>query len=492
MNIIKVMSEVYLVLGVSGIILYSTVPRFVEGGDGSGSSEGIMYLVGQSMLIGGLISVSNEINWEGYGVGLVIDSMGNMVKGAMYIMSGVCVITSYSVKGSGIREYSIILMMSSIGLGLMVSGKDLMSVYLGVELQALSLYVLASYKRESSYGTEGGLKYFVIGGFGSGVLLMGSGLIYGEVGSIRLEEIGRVLMCVGEEGISEELRVGILCIIVGLVFKLGGVPFHMWVADVYEGTIMSGVKYFSVVPKIGIMCVLIRVLREVPVVVWEKWIVMIAIGSLLISTLGALYQRRVKRFIGWSGIGHVGFMLMGVVGGDIKSVYVYMIVYMVTTWGLMEVIEREKIKYIEEVGKLRGGVMGAVVCILMFSMAGVPPMAGFFTKLYVLKSGLEGGYYILAIVGVLTSVVSGYYYLRWIKVMYFERSGWEGRVEKRESSLPSAGDDLKMWHSARHRADFHNQRKRIGEKIGSVMIGVAVLMVSSGWVGVPLLEGIAY
>jgi len=446
-----------MVLSISIIILYGSVYN----------GRGALYLIGMVLICGGVLSTGVE---ESFGVvdnkvidtfsGICNDGLSRVSKGLIYTLSGLCLIGNIRIVNKW--EYGAIVILSSFGVGLLVSSKDWMSIYLSLELQSLGMYVLATYKKDSSYSTESGLKYFVVGGFGSGLLLFGSSMMYGSSGSIRLEEIGELWTMSGAEGLLMKIGLGVA--VVGLCFKLSAGPYHMWIIDVIEGAPMRTARIFSVVPKIGVLGVLIRVLMEIPYSAWQGWIVWISMISMIVSICGGLYQRKAKRFMAYSGVGHIGYMLMGVSIGSyidvgIENVMMYMGVYMITGWCIWELLERERIVYIEEIGKIgkRNVYLGVGMSILCFSMAGVPPLVGFYVKWSIFKSVVEGGLWMLSIVGLMCTVVGGYNYLRWIKSIYYE-----GIVESK---------------------GIENNVEDIGRDMSSVILGVGLGLVSIAWIG---------
>lgn len=409
----SILGDIYVVMvGIIFLLSYGCIYGIRE-------DISIGWLASIILVIGGIVSLGTVI---GNDLDICNDDISRMSKGIIYLSSGLCIGGSLNngklEKG---MEFSMIILMSSVGLSLMLSSKDLMFIYLGLEMQALGFYILSTYRKSSAYGTEGGLKYFVLGVFGSGLLLMGISLMYGILGTVDLESIGRLLL-----GSSLEenflIKVSVLLILMGFVLKLGGAPFHSWVPDVYEGVGSSVLKYFVVVPKIGVLSVILRISFEIPEEFWKSGLLLISVLSLLVSMLGTLYQRKVKRFIGYSSIGHVGFMLIGIVSGELELVYTYAILYMLTMLVVCEIVERLGITYIDEVGRLRkeNNYLGVSLSIIMFSLAGTPPLGGFFMKMFILKGAILSGNYLVAIVSVLVSVVSAYYYLRWVKIIYFD------------------------------------------------------------------------
>jgi len=327
-------------------------------------------------------------------------------------------------------EYPVLVLLATLGMMMMISANNLISLYIGLELQSLSLYVLAAYQRESSRATEAGLKYFVLGSLASGLLLYGSSLIYGFAGSTGFEALAHAVST-GTPPIG--VVVGLVFVLAGLAFKISAVPFHMWTPDVYEGAPTPVTAFFAVGPKIAAFSLLVRVLVGPFAEMTQQWsqvVVFIAIASMVVGAFGAIAQSNIKRLMAYSSIGHVGYALIGLAVGNqagIRGVLVYLAIYLFMNVGTFAIIlsMRQKGRAMEGINDLAGlsrthPMMAAALAIFMFSMAGVPPMAGFWGKLYVFMAAIESGYIALSVIGVLTSVVSAYYYLRIIKVMYFD------------------------------------------------------------------------
>jgi NADH-quinone oxidoreductase subunit N len=326
-------------------------------------------------------------------------------------------------------EYPILVLMATLGMMLMISANNLLSLYLGLELQSLSLYVLAAYQRDSARATEAGLKYFVLGSLASGMLLYGTSLIYGFAGSTGFDALGHAVL----QGAPIGVTVGMVFVIAALAFKISAVPFHMWTPDVYEGAPTPVTAFFAVGPKIAAFTLLVRVMVGPFGELTHQWsqvVVFVSLASMLIGAFGAIAQNNIKRLMAYSSIGHVGYALIGLAVGDqvgIRGVLIYLAIYLFMNVGTFAVIltMRQKGRLMEGIDDLAGlsktHPMTAVsLAIFMFSMAGIPPLAGFWGKLYVFMAAIDKGFIGLAVVGVLTSVVSAYYYLRIIKVMYFD------------------------------------------------------------------------
>jgi len=326
-------------------------------------------------------------------------------------------------------EYPIIILASVLGMILMISSYDLIIFYLGLELQSLSLYILASFKKENEKSTEAGLKYFVLSALATGLLLYGSSLIYGFTGSTNFEIISNNL-----DSNDTGAVFGIVFIIIGLAFKVSAVPFHMWTPDVYEGSPTSVTSFFALVPKIAAITVFIRFMYVPFLNVIDQWqliIIFISIASMILGATAAIGQKNIKRLMAYSSIGHMGYALAGLAPGTnagIQSTIIYLIIYLVMNlgaFGCIFMMKRENI-FCENINDLSGlsknhPMLALSFLIILFSLAGIPPLAGFFAKFYIFMSVIESGMYILAILGLLTTVISAFYYLRIIKIIYFDR-----------------------------------------------------------------------
>jgi NADH-quinone oxidoreductase subunit N len=327
-------------------------------------------------------------------------------------------------------EYSILVLFATLGMMMMISANDMMSLYLGLELQSLALYVVASFNRDSLKSTEAGLKYFVLGSVASGMLLYGVSMVYGFSGTTNFSTLAEVLSA-GHPHTG--VIVGLVFVMAGLAFKVSAAPFHMWTPDVYEGAPTPVTAFFALAPKIAAIALFTRVLTG-PfadlIDAWQQIVWVIAILSMIVGSFGAIGQSNIKRLMAYSSIGHMGYALIGLVVGNeagVNGVLIYLAVYIFMNIGAFAIIlsMRQKGRAVEGISDLAGlsktsPLMAAALAIFMFSMAGIPPMAGFFGKFYVFVAAVEAHMYGLAVIGVLTSVVGAYYYLRIVKLMYFD------------------------------------------------------------------------
>lgn len=329
-------------------------------------------------------------------------------------------------------EYPVLILLASTGMLMMVSANDLIALYLGLELQSLSLYVLAAFKRDSGRATEAGLKYFVLGALSSGMLLYGASMIYGFAGSTGFPQIAQALAG-GQASIG--LVVGIVFLTAGLAFKVSAVPFHMWTPDVYEGAPTPVTAFFAVAPKIAAMALFVRaILTPFGEIAheWQQIIIVVSALSMLLGAFAAIAQSNIKRLMAYSSIGHVGYALIGLAAGTeegVRGILIYLAIYLAMNVGTFACIlcMRQKDQMVEGVNDLAGLAkthpgMALLLAAFMFSLAGVPPMAGFFGKFYIFMSAINAGLYTLAVIGVLSSVVGAYYYLRIVKLMYFDEA----------------------------------------------------------------------
>ena len=326
-------------------------------------------------------------------------------------------------------EYPVIVLSATLGMLLMISSYDLIVFYLGLELQSLCLYILAAFKKDNERSTEAGLKYFVLSALASGLLLYGCSLIYGFTGSTNFEIISKNL---NNENTGAVF--GIVFILVGLAFKVSAVPFHMWTPDVYEGSPTSVTSFFALIPKIAAITVFIRFMYVPFINVIEQWqiiIVFLSVASMILGAVAAIGQTNIKRLMAYSSIGHMGYILAGLATGTnagIQSTIVYLTIYLAMNlgaFGCIFMIKRENIYY-ENISDLSGlsknhPMLSLSLLIILFSLAGVPPLAGFFAKFYIFMAVIEVEMYALAIIGLVTTVVSAFYYLRIIKIIYFDK-----------------------------------------------------------------------
>jgi len=370
---------------------------------------------------------------ETFAGAFVLDPFARLMKVVTLIGSGVAIAMSvgYARAQKFERfEYPVLIVIATLGMMMMISANDLIALYLGLELQSLALYVVAAINRDSVRSTEAGLKYFVLGALSSGMLLYGASLVYGFTGQTSFAGIAAVL---AESETSLGLVFGLVFLIAGLAFKVSAVPFHMWTPDVYEGAPTPVTAFFAAAPKVAAMTMFIRVVVGpfAPITAdWQQIIAFIAIASMLLGAFAAIGQSNIKRLMAYSSIGHMGFALVGLAAGSeagVQGVVIYLLIYMAMTLGAFACIlsMRRRDAMVEDIGDLAGlsktnPIMAFMLAMILFSLAGIPPLAGFFAKFYVFLAAIEANLYALAVIGVLASVVGAYYYLRIVKIMYFD------------------------------------------------------------------------
>src|SRR6516225_6260340 len=387
------------------------------------------------VLAGIVIAAMPDERMVAFGGSLVVDGFAKFLKILVLIGSaGTLLMSGDFLEGPERHkfEYPILILLSTAGMLMLISAADLIALYLGLELMSLALYVVAAFDRDNVRSTEAGLKYFVLGALSSGMLLYGASLIYGFTGTVKFAGIA---MEAANGGIG--LTIGLVLLFAGLCFKVSAVPFHMWTPDVYEGAPTPITAFFASAPKVAAIAVFMRAsLGAFPAIAsqWQQIIVFVAIASMALGAFAAIGQRNIKRLMAYSSIGHMGFALVGLAAGTsegVQGVLVYMAIYITMTLGVFAVIlsMRRDGGMVESIDQLAGLArthpgMAFLMAMLLFSMAGVPPLAGFFAKFYVFLAAMKAGLYVLAVIGVLASVVGAYYDLAIGKTMYFdERAG---------------------------------------------------------------------
>ena len=331
-------------------------------------------------------------------------------------------------------EFPVLVLLAVIGMMMMVSAGDLIALYLAIELQSLALYVLAAIRRDDVKSSEAGLKYFVLGALSSGMLLYGASLIYGFTGSTSLTVIAQVAQS-PTAATNIGLIIGLVFLLVGLAFKISAVPFHMWTPDVYEGAPTPVTAFFAAVPKLAAMALMVRVLSSgFPGIgiKWQQIIVFLALASMIFGAFAAIGQTNIKRLIAYSSIGNIGFALVGLAAANqegIQGVLIYLAIYMAMTLGTFAAILAMKRDGgpVENINELAGlsqtnPSMAFILLLLFFSLAGIPPLAGFFAKYYVFLAAVKAGLWPLAVLGVIASVIGAFYYLNIVKIMYFDEA----------------------------------------------------------------------
>ena len=427
-----------LVLLLIGVVFTRERHGFVQVG-------AIVLLIATGVL---LVGAPDGVLFNG---GLIVDAFARYMK--LLVLGGsafVLVISYSSAERNGLNkfEFPVLVVLATLGMMAMVSANDLMTLYVGLELQSLALYVIAAMNRDNAKASEAGLKYFVLGALASGMLLYGASLIYGFTGTTQLDQI--VAMIVGEER-SIGLIFGMVFLLVGVAFKISAVPFHMWTPDVYEGAPMPVTAFFASAPKVAAMALFIRIVTvsfEPITADWQQIVIFLSIASMILAAFAAIGQRNLKRLLAYSSIGHVGFALVGLSSGTavgVEGVAIYMAIYIAMTIGIFACILSLKTAdgYVERIDDMAGlaqrrPFVAGSIAVLMFSLIGLPPLAGFFAKWHVFLAAIEAQLFILAVIGVLASAVSAFYYLRIVKVMYFDEPVAEFEAVPRELTIVTA------------------------------------------------------
>ncbi|TCS64137.1 NADH-quinone oxidoreductase subunit NuoN [Varunaivibrio sulfuroxidans] len=448
-NVIPALPEIFMAIAAMALLMvgvFHGAPRAatastkaISGKSGAAktgrlvSNLGVIVLL-LTVLLVVTISGGRMVTFENM---FVVDTFAVYFKILILIGSAFCLVLSQDYMerhGSARFEYAIVILLASVGMMMMVSANSLISLYIGLEMQSLSLYILAAFRRDDLRSSEAGVKYFVLGALASGMLLYGASLIYGFSGAVDFAAIAGQIKHAGT--IAPGMTIGVVFILAGLAFKVSAVPFHMWTPDVYEGAPTPVTAFFSIGPKLAAIALLIRVLMD-PFgdlsAQWQQIVIVIAIASMLLGAFAAINQRNIKRMMAYSSIGHVGYALIGVAVGNasgVNGVLVYMAIYLFMNVGTFACIltMRRGDRMVENIYDLAGlsrtnPFVAAAMAVFMFSMAGIPPLAGFFGKLYIFLSAIEAHLYALAVIGVLASVVSAFFYIRIVKIMYFDAPG---------------------------------------------------------------------
>ncbi len=422
--------EIVLAIGAMALLL---IGAFRDGDARSSEAPGwlaILILAAAAYLVAGQGAETERL----FSGAFIVDGFGRFMKLLILGGSAASILLSFDYlrqKRMQRFEFPVLVLLAAVGMMMMVSASDLIALYLGLELQSLSLYVLAAIRRDDTRSSEAGLKYFVLGALSSGMLLYGASLLYGTTGATGFTEIAAAVAREGAGNLG--LTVGLVFLLVGLAFKVSAVPFHMWTPDVYEGAPTPVTAFFAAAPKLAAMALLTRVVAGAfggAADQWRQIIIFLSIASMLLGAFAAIGQTNIKRLMAYSSIGHVGYALVGLAAGGeqgIEGLLVYLAIYLVMTLGTFACIlsMRRGDGTVEDISALSGLAetnlpLAFVLAMLLFSLAGVPPLAGFFAKFYVFAAAVKAGLYPLAVIGVLASVVGAFYYLRIVKVMFFD------------------------------------------------------------------------
>ena len=396
-------------------------------------AELILWLAVLVLALAGFFVLRGSGTTTLFGDSFIVDPFARVMK--LLTLTGAAVTLIMSIdfwRGEGRLkfEFPVLVLLATTGMLMMISANDLIALYVGLELQSLALYVVAAFDRRSARSSEAGIKYFVLGALSSGMLLYGASLIYGFTGSTLFTDIAA---SVQPSGTNLGLIFGLVFLITGFAFKISAVPFHMWTPDVYEGAPTPVTAFFAAAPKLAAMALTVRTLfAAFPSVTpeWQQIVTFLAIASMALGAFAAIGQRNIKRLMAYSSIGHMGYALVGLAAGTaegVQGVIIYLAIYLAMTLGTFACIlaMRRNGRMVEDIDQLAGlsitsPMMAFLLAMLLFSLAGIPPLAGFFAKFYVFLAAINAGLYALAVIGVLLSVVGAYYYLRIVKIMYFD------------------------------------------------------------------------
>jgi NADH-quinone oxidoreductase subunit N len=425
-DIAATLPEIILASGAMALLMLGVFTRKTSG-------ELILWLAVLLLAVAGFFVETSSGTATAFGDSFIVDAFARMLKLLTLAGAAVALLMSadYWREEGGLKfEYPVLILFAATGMLMMISANDLIALYVGLELQSLVLYVVAAFKRDSARSAEAGLKYFVLGALSSGMLLYGASLVYGFTGSTNFAVIAAAVQ---PSGANIGLVFGLVFLMAGFAFKISAVPFHMWTPDVYEGAPTPVTAFFAAAPKVAAMALTVRVLiAAFPAVTaeWRQIVVFLAIASMALGAFAAIGQTNIKRLMAYSSIGHMGYALVGLAAGTaegVAGVVFYLAIYLAMTLGTFACIlaMRRDGRMVEDIDALSGlsrtnPSMAFLLAMLLFSLAGIPPLAGFFAKFYVFLAAIHAGLYALAVIGVLLSVVGAYYYLRIIKIMYFD------------------------------------------------------------------------
>jgi len=421
-----------LILAVGAIVLLMT-GVFMKSGEAAGRLVGWLAI---AVLVAAAVAVFEQSGSTTVFQGaFVSDGMTRFFKIAILVAATLTLLMTFDDfrrEKLMLFEYPVLVLLATLGMLMMVSANDLIALYLGLELQSLALYVIAAFKRDDVRSSEAGLKYFVLGALSSGMLLYGASMLYGVTGSTGYAAIAAAAKA-PDMTANIGLTFGLVFVLVGLAFKIAAVPFHMWTPDVYQGAPTPVTAFFAGGPKVAAMALLVRFTQAaLPGVAseWQQIVIFLAIASMVLGAFAAIGQTSIKRLLAYSSIGHVGFALVGLAANNAEGtagILIYLAIYIAMTLGTFACVlsMRRGGKTVEEISQLSGLAktdlpFATILALLMFSLAGIPPLAGFWAKWYAFLPAIKAGLYPLAVIGVVTSVVGAFYYLRIVKVMFFD------------------------------------------------------------------------
>src|SRR5437773_3838757 len=427
-DIAPALPEIILAVGAMALLMVGAI-------SGERSTRLVSWLAIAVLILALVVSLlyGGERHLGFYGM-FVTDALADFGKALVLVGSAVTILMSMRYneeQGIARFEFPVLVLLATTGMMVMVSANDLITLYVGLELQNLALYVVAAFNRDSVRSSEAGLKYFVLGALSSGMLLYGASLVYGFAGTTAFDDLAR--LAAGGARVETGILIGVVFIVVGLAFKVSAVPFHMWTPDVYEGAPTPVSAFFAIAPKLAALALFIRFMIEPfgPLIAeWRQVIIFLSIASMVLGAVAAIAQENIKRLMAYSSIGHVGYALIGLAAGTadgIRGVLVYLAIYLfmtVGTWAVILCMARRG-RMLEGISDLAGlsqsqPGLALALAIFMFALSGIPPTAGFFAKLYVFLAAIDVNLAGLAVIGVVTSVVSAFYYLRVVRVMYFD------------------------------------------------------------------------
>ncbi len=426
LNLDIALPELILSCGAMALLMLGVATKRERG-------ELVLWLAILILIVAGIFVARGEGTVTLFAGSFIVDPYARVLK--LLTLTGAAAALLMSIdywrQAGGLKfEFPVLVLLASTGMMMMISANDLISLYVGLELQSLALYVVAAFNRDSARSAEAGLKYFVLGALSSGMLLYGASLVYGFTGST---DFATIAAAVQPSGANLGLIFGLVFLMAGFAFKISAVPFHMWTPDVYEGAPTPVTAFFAAAPKLAAMALTVRVLiTAFPAVTlqWQQIVVFLSIASMALGAFAAIGQTNIKRLMAYSSIGHMGYALVGLAAGTaegVEGVIVYLAIYLAMTLGTFACILAMKRggRMVEDIDQLAGlsrtsPMMAFLLAMLLFSLAGIPPLAGFFAKFYVFLAAIHSGLYALAVIGVLLSVVGAYYYLRIVKIMYFD------------------------------------------------------------------------
>lgn len=425
-DISTVLPEIVLAVFSMGALMFA-----VYGGKDKMSGV-VFYMTAGVMALLGLWIAQGDGTSQAFNGMFIDDGFARFTKVVMLFSSAIMLLLSQDyLKRNNLYkfEFPILIALANVGMMMMVSAGDLMALYMGLELQSLALYVVAAFRRDSLRSTEAGLKYFVLGALSSGILLYGASLVYGFSGTTNFEGIASTLH--GDQ-MGLGVLFGLVFICVGLAFKVSAAPFHMWTPDVYEGSPTPVTAFFATAPKVAAMGLFARVVYDAfggAIGDWQQILAFLSVASMFLGAIAAIGQRNIKRLMAYSSIAHMGFALMGLAAGTalgVQAMLIYMVIYVVMNIGVFAFIlnmeyDGRPVTTIDSLGlySRQEPMRALALAVLMFALAGIPPLVGFFGKFYVLKAAVDAGLVWLAVAGVIASVIGAFYYLRLIYIMYF-------------------------------------------------------------------------